>query len=309
MEVFMTAGNPPREHHFVTQSWIRRFADADGKHYSYDRASGEVKARSTKKIMKIFDLYTLDPDGIDDTSIETDDLQHIDDEGARTMSAILGGDRSEQAKESLADFFAAQFMRDPQRLFEFSRTAQRFLSHLFIEIFSTDSFAEFQMFFGDTVTEAEYDHILALGPTEAAREIARIQIDLDAPGGMEDLPFTDIIRSPDGRKTLRDTLLTLDWTLITAPPQSFVLGDYGLLFDVGNLGAGMRVPLSGSAALLLRPAKSVATSGILSRRAHDYEPASMNCESAARSRRWVAGPLKALELVKSQVTGDPLPQR
>ncbi len=305
----MTKGNPPREHHFVTQSWIRRFKDADCYLYAYDWDKGDVKARSSKNIMKIRDLYTLDPGGLADTSIETADLQKIDDEGATTMSAILAGDLSEAMRMRMAEFLSVQIMRDPQRLFDYSRTAHRFLSRLFIETFSTASFAEFQTFFGDLVAENEYDHIRRLGLKQAALEIARIQLALEASGGIVDLPFTDLIRSSDGREKLRDVLLGLDWTLISAPPHSFVLGDQGVLFDPGQLGMGLRAPLSNSTALILAPAKSLGPQRISSRPARGYEPSAMNYESAARSRRWIVGAKGAVEKVMSQVTGDPLPER
>ena len=127
-----------------------------------------MKARSSKKIMEIDDFYTLDPGGLHDTSIETVDLQRVDDEGAKAMSAVLEGDLSEVARTHMAEFLSVQIMRDPQRLFDYSRTAQRFLSRLFIEIFSTSSFEEFQTYFGDLVERSEYDHVLGLGPKQAA---------------------------------------------------------------------------------------------------------------------------------------------
>jgi hypothetical protein len=305
----MTAGKQPREHHFVTQSWIRRFDDADGKLYAYDRDKGDVKARSSKKIMKITDLYTLDPGGIDDTSVETVDLQKVDDEGARAMSGVLAGDLSEAARGQLAEFLSVQIMRDPQRLFDYSRTAQQFLSRLFIEVFSTDSFEEFQTFFGDLVSRSEYEYVLGLGAEQAAREIARIQFALEATAGMVELPFTDLIRARDGREKLRRVVLGLDWTLISAAPHSFVLGDHGVLFDPGQLGRGLRAPLSSSVALILSPTDVSGAQGIRSRPARNYEPSAMNYESAARSRRWVVGAKNAVEKVRSQVTGDPMPER
>ncbi len=305
----MTEGNPPRKHHFVTQSWIKRFEDADGKLYAYDWDKDDVKSRSSKKIMEIHDLYTLDPGGLDDTSIETVDLQKVDDEGAKAISAVLAGDLSEVARTCMAEFLSVQIMRDPQRLFDYSRTAQRFLSRFFIEIFSTSSFEEFQTYFGDLVEKSEYDHVLGLGPKQAALEIARIQLALEASGGIVELPFTDLIRSPDGRAKLRDVLLGLDWTLIHAPPHSFVLGDRGVLFDPGQLGMGLRTPLSSFAALILAPTKSPGAQSINSRPARGYEPSAMNYESAARSRRWIVGAKGAVEKVMSQVTGESLPER
>ena len=138
--------------------------------------------------MEIDDFYTLDPGGLHDTSIETVDLQRVDDEGAKAMSAVLEGDLSEVARTHMAEFSSVQIMRDPQRLFDYSRTAQRFLSRLFIEIFSTSSFEEFQTYFGDLVERSEYDHVLGLlGPKQAALEIARIQLALEASGGIVEI--------------------------------------------------------------------------------------------------------------------------
>lgn len=307
----MTGVNSPHEHHFVTQSWIKRFKDADGKLYAYDWVKDDVKTRSAKKIMKITDLYTVDPGGLDDTLIETVDLQEVDNKGAETMSAILtGDDLSEATKKNMADFLSVQIMRDPQRLFDYSRTAQRFLSRLFIEVFSTSDFEEFQTFFGDLIEGSEYDQIRGLGHKQAALEIARIQTALEASGGIVELPFTDLIRSSDGREKLRDVLISLDWTLICAPPNSFVLGDQGVLFDSGQLGRGLRAPLSSSAALILVPrTKSPDAHGISLRPARKYEPSAMNYELAARSRRWIVGQKGAVEKVISQVTGEPLPER
>ncbi|HEX8443497.1 MAG TPA: DUF4238 domain-containing protein [Allosphingosinicella sp.] len=305
----MTVGNPPREHHFVTQSWIKRFVDADGQLYSYDHDSGEVKFRSSKKIMNIRDLYTQDPGGADDTTIETRDLQKVDDDGAKVMSALLAGDLSDAAKARLAEFLSVQIMRDPQRLFDYSRGAQRFLSRLFVEAFTAADFADFQTYFGELVSEDEYDHLMGLGPKQAALEIARIQLRLEVDNWMAELPFTDLIREPEGREKLRDVLLTLEWTLITATPYSFVLGDQGILFDPGQLRRGLRAPLDSSTALILSPPGNAPSSGIGKRAARPYEPSAMNYESAARSRRWVVGAKSALDVVKSQVNGEPLPSR
>jgi hypothetical protein len=305
----MTSGNPPRKHHFVAQSWINRFKDTDGHLFAYCWEKDDVRVRSSKKIMQINDLYTLDPGGIHDTSIETEELQKVDADGAKTMSAILKGNRSEAMKNCMAEFLSVQIMRDPQRLFDYSRSAQRFLSLIFIETFSTNNFHEFQTFFGDLVEECDYKYILSLGCKQAALEIVRIQLALEARGGIVDLPFTDLIRYPDGREKLRDVLLGLDWTLISTSPHSFVLGDQGVLFDPGQLGAGLRVPISDSSALILGPSKSSGTREINSRLARKYEPSAMNYESAARSRQWVVGAKGAIEKVKSQVTGDPLPER
>jgi hypothetical protein len=148
-----------------------------------------------------------------------------------------------------------------------------------------------------------------MGEGQAALEIAKILIGLDARGGMVDLPFTDLIKSPDGRDRLKQALLSLRWEVIIAPTHSFILGDAAILFDPGQLAAGARIPLSSSAALLLTDAKRAATNGISQRAAHAFEPDAMNFESAARSRRWVAGAQARLAKVRTQVTGPEMPSR
>lgn len=301
--------NKPRVHHFVTQSWIKRFVDSDGKLYTYDRYARDIKPRPPKTIMQIFDLYTLDPDGIDDTSAEDVDLMKIDNAGAKAMNAILNGDVSEASRVALADFFAVQLMRDPQRLFDYTQTAQRFLRHLFVLTFCTADYSEFQTYFGDLVEEPAYDQILALGETQAAAAIATILNDLDARGGMVELPFTDLIKSQDGLDKLKNALLAMRWEFINAPDHSFILGDAAILFDPGQLAAGARIPLSASAALVLKDANGTSTNGITQRKAYAFEADAMNFESAARSRRWMAGANARLDKVRTQVTGGALPPR
>lgn len=305
----LATSNKPRIHHFVTQSWIKRFGDSDGKIYAFDRDIGDIKPRSSKKIMQIFDLYTLDPDGIDDTSTEEVDLMKIDDNGANVMTALLNGDVSEASRVALADFFAAQLMRDPQRLFDYTQTAQRFLRHLFVEAFCTADYAEFRTYFGDLIEEDAYDHVRAMGEQQAAVAIAKILNELDARGGMIELPFTDLIKSADGRDKLKDALLALRWELITAQDHSFILGDAAILFDPGQLAAGARIPVSSSAALVLKDANGTSPSGIAQRAAYSFEVDAMNFESAARSRRWMAGAHTCLDKVRTQVTGKALPPR
>jgi hypothetical protein len=64
----------PRKHHFVPQFWMRRFSDADGKLWSYDRETGRISERSSRKLMQIFNLCTVQRSGADDATLETVDL-------------------------------------------------------------------------------------------------------------------------------------------------------------------------------------------------------------------------------------------
>lgn len=301
----MTGSPPPRVHHFITQSWIKRFRDMDGRLYSYDRNSGEIRDRSPAKIMAVFDLHTIDPDGVDDTSLETEEMGRIDNAAAPLMTRVLAGSGTETDRSELASFLAAQIMRDPERLTSYGSSVQDFLSDLYCTAFASADFIEFEHSFGPLVTKAEFDHLVALGPEKAAVEIIALQDEAGRPNGSAIVPFTDLINNRNGRELLESELLELTWTLVEGDPDSFILGDTGVLFDVGNLRAGMRVPLSTTAALLLEPAQASLCIGRRSARKH--EVTALNFESAARSRRWLAGPKPALEMVRRQVTGRELP--
>lgn len=301
----MTGSAPPRVHHFITQSWIKRFRAADGRLYSHDRISGEIRDRSPAKIMAVFNLHTIDPEGIDDTSLETDEIGRIDNTAAPLMNRVLASSGTEADRSGLASFLAAQIMRDPERLTSYGSSVQDFLRELYSTAFASADFDEFKHFFGPLVTKAEFDHLIDLGPEKAAVEIIALQDEAGRQNGSAVIPFTDLINNRNGRDVLEGELLELNWTLVEGDPDGFILGDTGVLFDVGNIRAGMRVPLSTSAALLLEPAE--ASLGIVRRPARKYEAAALNCESAARSRRWLAGPKPALEMVRRQVTGRELP--
>jgi hypothetical protein len=105
--------NPPRVHHFVPQFWIKKFAGGDGRIWAFDKDDGLIKARSSRKLMQLFNLYTVQPSGLDDTTLETVDLNKVDTDGGAAFDRVLKGDRTQAAKEELATFFAAQIMRDP----------------------------------------------------------------------------------------------------------------------------------------------------------------------------------------------------
>jgi hypothetical protein len=72
----------PRIHHFVPQFWIKKFASSNGKIEAFDKKDGQVYVRSARQIMQLYNLYTLQPTGIDDTTLETSELNKIDSDGA-----------------------------------------------------------------------------------------------------------------------------------------------------------------------------------------------------------------------------------
>ncbi len=301
--------NTPRKHHFVPQFWIRRFAGADGKVWAYDHYTGRINERSSKQLMQIFNLYTVQPSGADDTTLETIDLNRIDSEGSAVFDRILKGDHTQSAKEEFASFLAAQVLRDPDVVTSYNPKAQELTLSL-LDAFNAPDFDTFRegweaQFPGTSVTETEFMHIRALGLQGAENALEDIITALDASEGLPELPFTDAVRSPDSRKIIRDQLLGFDWTLKTDASNGFILGDTGVLYNYGAM-QSLSAPLSRSAALFLTPSDNP-KSGISSVSAADHDVANLNLESAARSRRWLVGERKEMERLRSQVGNGLLP--
>jgi hypothetical protein len=96
--------NPPRVHHFVPQFWIKKFAAADDKLWSYDSKDDRISERSSRQLMQVFDLYTIQPSGVDDTTLETVDNNKIDNDGSMIFDRILNGRcRRGRARRATAD--------------------------------------------------------------------------------------------------------------------------------------------------------------------------------------------------------------
>lgn len=259
--------------------------------------------------MQIFNLYTVQPSGADDTTLETVDLNKIDSEGSAVFDRILKGDLTQSAKEELASFLAAQILRDPDIVTSYNPRAQELTLSL-LAAFEAPDFDSFRQewearYSGASVTEAEFQHIHALGLQGAENALELIITALDDSEGLPELPFTDAVRSPDSRSIIRGQLLDLDWTLKTDPAARFILGDTGVLYNKGAL-QRLSAPLSRGAALFLAPSDSPQPS-ISSVPAAEHEVANLNIESAARSRRWIVGERMELERLRSQAGSGLLP--
>lgn len=301
--------NPPRKHHFVPQFWIKKFAAGDGQIWAFDKDDGLIKPRSSKKLMQLFNLYTVQPSGLDDTTLETVELNWIDTDGAAVLDRVITGDRTQAAKEGLAAFFAAQVIRDPTIITSYNPKAQEITLSL-LEVFDAPDYQTFLKlwsahFPGDQVVqEFEYDYIKSFGLHGAESAFDKIITDLDSTDGLPELPFTDLVRSPDGRKIVCDHLLKFEWCLKISSASPFVLGDTGVLFEKGEMGH-LRAPLSSSVALFLAPCSSPGL-GIKTDIATQQEVEDLNWETAARSRRWLVGDKALLEILKTQVGTAPL---
>lgn len=300
--------NKPRIHHFVPQFWIKKFISTDGKLWGYEWNDDRIKQRSSKAMMQVFDLYTIQPGGVDDTSLETNELGVIDTAGANAFDRVLSGDHGEPAKLDLATFLAAQIMRDPGTLASYRPRTQEYALALLGAVDAQD-YASFAaalaaQFPGSDIREDEFDHIRALSTAE--RDIDSIISALDAAGGFPELPFTDLIRDPKGRDIVRNALLGLDWQIRTDANAGFILGDAAVLYEKSDLGSGLRTPLSKTTALYLKPSQTP-RQGIASSIAKPFEVHDLNYESAARARLWLVGEQARIDEVRTQVTARGLP--
>lgn len=302
--------NKPRVHHFVPQFWIKKFISADTKLWGYEWRDDQVKHRSSKAVMQIFDLYTIQPSGADDTSLESNELGKVDTQGAITFDQVLNGDRSEAVKADLASFLAVQIMRDPDTLSSYPPRTQELTLHLLNALTAKDyaSFsADFEKLFpGADIKEGEYNHIRGLGRAGAEQAIDAIITCLDAKGGIPELPFTDLIRSSSSRDIIHQALLSLDWEIKTDANEGLILGDAPVLFEKGDFRSGLRTPLSKTTALYLTP-DTKRSSGIASTSAKSFEVEALNYESAARTRSWLVGDQTRLENTKNQVSARGFP--
>jgi hypothetical protein len=298
------ASSPPRVHHFVPQFWIKRFVSIDGKVWCFDRDRCQIEERSTKQLMQLFNLYTLQPSGIDDTSLESIDFNKIDSDGAVAFDTVLSGDYSQGTKQKLSAFLAAQVMRDPKTVGSYASKAQDVALAL-LDAYDAPDYEFFRAGFAarypgpEVVDEAGFNYLKSLNLKDAENEIEKIVTALDAKGGLPELPFTDLIRNPNGRDIVRSRLLSFEWRLKINSPVPFVLGDIGVLTERGEF-RGVRAPLSNSAALYLTSSDRPSVDIIVST-ATPQDAESLNWESAARARRWLVGDKNLLEKLKDQV--------
>ena len=101
--------NDPKGHHYVPQFYQKGFADSDELLWLYDRQLHLYRKVHPKNICQENDLYTIDPQGNRNSSIESQWLSRLDGEGAtaiRRFSQKLELDY--EWKESFSIFMAQQ---------------------------------------------------------------------------------------------------------------------------------------------------------------------------------------------------------
>lgn len=125
----------PRNHHFVPEFFIRRWADAEDRVWAYRypyKDKLEIKQLPPSAIGFERDLYAMSEGSPGDRQrIERETTQRIDSDGATALSALLeSGKRpkSEELVSAWVELIASLISRSPSRLREISgfATAQSF---------------------------------------------------------------------------------------------------------------------------------------------------------------------------------------
>ena len=276
--------------------------------WAYDHVRQAVGWRSTKTTMQERDLYTIDANGIVDTSLEETELLAIDDSGAKTLDAVIGGDRSEASRRALASFLAVGLLRTPAMVDRYNQLTQE----LVLQLLEAPDASDYASFLSSVrtkghpainISEADFQALKSIPTKELEAWVEKHLAELAQPTGDKDLPHTDSIRDPSGVQVIEAALLSLEWTIAHAKSGELVLGDMGPVYEHSNLGTGLRAPLSPNFALIAIP-RSSPKHGLQSTEWQPVEVAALNAESAARARRWlIASDRAILESLIGQVSG------
>lgn len=302
----------PRNHHYIPQFWLKRFShDGNSKLvWSYDWAEDTVKERSIKIIMSEYDLYTQQTSGGNDVSLETGEMGRVDSSGSALFRRLDQGERSAVLRDELADFFSVMALRHPATVSRFPEVAAGFLCDL-------------QSILADATTPADLDKYLAsIGASPSgitSAEFATIRsatsADLDlfftshfdkqlASGGNEEIPYADAIKDRSGRDILRDRILKMEWTLASTPEPTVLIGDIGILLERGNSDQGWKIAIGPQQILSIAKTEQPVPAKIGGGTLKSWEVDRVNVETAARSKRLLAGRSKAtLEKASAHVKG------
>jgi len=302
--------NKPRSHHFVPQFWQKHFStDGTALVWAYDYQDDSVRERSVKTLMKERDLYTVDPKGVVDVSLETDELGDVDREGADLMRAVIAQDGSAETRVAFADFLAVAALRVPAMVKRYGALAQELILQ-FLEappaLDHGDFIARIQTK-GDKalfLDEAGFETLRAIpAPDLEAWVESRVEA-VATDDGDPDIPHTDSIRDTTARSLIAARLLAMTWTVKRFASPELILGDSGVLFENGGIDQGLRAPLTPTLALFVEPGAALPPATIATGDGRDHEVKDLNYETAARSSRWLIGSSKAtVEAYIPQVWG------
>jgi len=272
-----------KNHHFVPQFWLRRFADANGAIHA--RKGQKVKVVGSNRIMQTDWGYTVFDSNWNPSDILENTLSIIEGRTAHLFEKLcqLGTVPTESDRIALCDFLALQACRHPDilrrghfRAKELGETLA--LAHSFNSLYDfTVAVSKFGMSSQDA--KDAYPILIAKSPEQLAEEFE----DVNALSPQDSrLPEQDALLA---KPQIADSLKLMDFMLLDAPAgNTFILGDTPIPQD--NLGQGFSVPLS----KLVAAKATVSTSGkgTISRR-----PATIAEVNATNQIQWK----NSLELV------------
>lgn len=302
--------NKPRKHHFVPQFWQKHFSvDGTALVWSYDYQDDAVRERSVKSLMQTRDLYTVDPQGLVDVSLETDELGEVDGDSADLMRAVIAQDGSAGTRTALADFLAVQALRVPAMVKRYGELAQA----LILQLLEAPSAADYADFIARIQAKGGAELALDEAGFNTLRQIPSTALEAFVDGHVEavatddgdpDIPHTDAIRDVAARSRIAAHLLDMTWTVKRFTEPKLILGDKGVIFEKGDIDRGLRAPLTPTLALFIEPGPNPPPATIAFEDGRDHEVRDLNYETAARSSRWLIGPSQAaVEAYRPQVRG------
>lgn len=274
-----------------------------------------IRRRSSEEIMQIRNLYTSDPEGIDDTSLETNEMGTIDTAAAPVFEQLISGDRSDAVKSKLADFLAATVLRHPDRQGHHQDARQRFVYAISQSLRASNQQA-FDAIINDAVgyEVPSQELILMRDKIEEVRsrvndedledELNQLYDMMGNSEGDKLVPYRDLFKDQPSH-ILHFLLSRCDWILAENKEAKLVLGDCAVCCEQGNWwNSGLQTVLSPSYALILRPTDKPIL-GISDKVIHSYEAEQINYEMAARSKRWlVAAEEEVLRVTRNQLSGE-----
>lgn len=98
--------NAPKSHHYVPESYLRRFTDSNGYLHIRDTARNQTRYQTPKKLMKIDAYYrqAWAPPGIDPNIFENGLASGIEDQIKRVIDCLI------ESPENLTDDYAATLL-------------------------------------------------------------------------------------------------------------------------------------------------------------------------------------------------------
>jgi hypothetical protein len=250
-----------KNHHFVPQFWLRRFADANGAIHS--RKGQKVKVVGSNRIMQTDWGYTVFDSNWNPSDILENTLSILEGRIALQFDKLcqLGTVPTESDRIALCDFLALQACRHPDilrrghfRAKELGETLA--LAHSFN---SLDDFTVAVSKFGMSSQDAReaYQLLMTRSPEQLSREF--MEVDALSPQDSK-LPEQDALLA---KSQIAASLKLMDFALLDAPSgNTFILGDTPLPQD--DLSRGFSVPLSKSVAVKTTP--SASRKGAITRR-------------------------------------------